>query len=213
MRRIVGASFALALQGALIALAAPFASVAWAGEPGKPKPGAYCKIPEEGQAAVCLEPAQSNYKEFFHGLSDGTLSDEEARRVESDVATGADGDRAYEALSTLAYGYYRLARAASAEHGQDPEIVARLERWNALLSEAYARSGDDAAYREAVRTAALDVQRRAPPMGLRCTDAAGNVTKCDSTEAVVRAMDEARDKAGVRGRLGALIDRIFGANP
>jgi hypothetical protein len=213
MRALVGAGLVLALQGAFVALATPFASAVWAAEPGKPKPGAYCKIPQEGQAAVCLEPAQNNYKEFFHGLSDGALSDEAARRVESDVAAGAGGDRAYEALSTLAYGYYRLARAASAEHGQDPEIVARLERWNALLSAAYAQSGEDAAYRDAVRTAALDVQHRAPPVGLRCTDAAGNVTKCDSTEAVVRAMDEARDKAGVRGRLGGLIDRIFGSSP
>ncbi len=209
MRVIAGASFALALSGAFLVLAPPSP----AGEPGKPKPGAYCKIPEEGQPAVCLQPAQSSYKEFFDGLSAGALSDEDAHRVESDVAAGAGGERAYEALSTLAYGYYRLARAASTEHGQDPEIVARLERWNALLSQAYARSGEDAAYRDAVRTAALDVQHRAPPMGLRCTDAAGNVARCDSTEAVVRAMDEARDSSGVRGRLGALIDRIFGSKP
>ncbi|HME68789.1 MAG TPA: hypothetical protein VKM54_02860 [Myxococcota bacterium] len=180
---------------------------------GKPTAGAYCKIPEEGQTPVCLQPAQRTYTEFFSGLAQNKLSDEEARRVERDVAQGAQSERPYEALSTLAYGYYRLARAASSQGGTDPEIAARLEHWNELLSKAYATSEKDPGYREAVRQAALDVGRRTPPMGLRCTDADGNPARCDSTEAVVRAMGEMRDTTGVRGEIGRLFDRVFGTRP
>lgn len=180
---------------------------------GKPAAGAYCKIPEEGQASACLQPAQHNYTEFFSGLAQNKLSDEDAQRVERDVAQGAQSERSYEALSTLAYGYYRLARATSSRGGSDPEITARLEHWNELLSKAYATSEKDPGYREAVRQAALDVRRRTPPMGLRCTDAGGNPARCDSTEAVVRAMGEVRDTTGVRGKIGLLFDRIFGTRP
>jgi hypothetical protein len=180
---------------------------------GKPTAGAYCKIPEEGQPAACLQPAQRDYTEFFRALAQDKLSDEAAQRVERDVAQGAQSNRPYEALSTLAYGYYRLARAASARPGADPEVSARLERWNELLSTAYATSEQDPGYRAAVREAALDVERRSPPMGLRCTDAKGNPARCDSTEAVVRAMDEMRDTTGVRGQIGRLFDRFFGSRP
>jgi len=180
---------------------------------GKPTAGAYCKIPEEGQTPVCLQPAQRTYTEFFSGLAQNKLSDEEARRVERDVAQGAQSERPYEALSTLAYGYYRLARAASSQGGADPETLARLEHWNELLSKAYARSEKDPDYREAVRQAAMDVGRRTPPMGLRCTDVDGNPARCDSTEAVVRAIGEVRDSTGVRGEIGRLFDRIFGTRP
>jgi hypothetical protein len=180
---------------------------------GKPTAGSYCKIPEEGQPAACLQPAQRDYTEFFRALAQDRLSDEAAQRVERDVAQGAQSERPYEALSTLAYGYYRLARAASARPGADPEVSARLERWNELLSEAYATSGGDPGYREAVREAALDVGRRSPPMGLRCTDAEGSPARCDSTEAVVRAMGEMRDTTGVRGQIGRLFDRVFGSQP
>jgi hypothetical protein len=182
-------------------------------DPAKPKAGAYCKISEEGQASACLQPAQRTYTEFFSGLAQNKLGDEEARRVEADVAQGAQSERPYEALSTLAYGYYRLARAASSQGGGDPETLARLEHWNELLSKAYASSGKDPGYREAVRQAAMDVGNRTPPMGLRCTDAGGNPARCDSTEAVVRAMGEVRDTTGVRGEIGRLFDRIFGTRP
>jgi hypothetical protein len=180
---------------------------------GKPRVGAYCKIPEEGQPAACLQPAQRDYTEFFRGLAQDKLSDEAAQRVERDVAQGAQSDRPYEALSTLAYGYYRLARAASSRRETDPEVATRLERWNELLSKAYATSENDPGYREAVREAALDVGRHTPPMGLRCTDAKGHPAHCDSTEAVVRAMGEMRDTTGVRGEIGRLFDRVFGARP
>lgn len=182
-------------------------------DPGKPSAGAYCKIPEEGEASACLQNAQRSYTDFFRGLAQDRLSDVEAQRVERDVAEGAQSERSYEALSTLAYGYYRLARATSFRGGSDPETTARLEHWNELLSKAYATSEADPGYREAVRQAALDLRRRAPPMALHCTDAGGKPSRCDSTEAVVRAMGEVRDTTGVRGEIGRLVDRIFGTRP
>ncbi|HBZ70219.1 MAG TPA: hypothetical protein DEP35_10980 [Deltaproteobacteria bacterium] len=179
----------------------------------RPKAGAYCKISEEGQASACLAPAQHAYPAFFRGLAQDKLSDEQAREVETDIAQGAQSERSYEALSTLAYGYYRLARAASSQGTADPETLARLEHWNELLSKAYASSEKDPRYREALRQAAVDVGSRTPPLGLRCTDADGKPARCDSTEAVVRAMDEARDQTGVRGEIGRLFDRVFGTRP
>jgi len=179
----------------------------------KPKPGAYCKLPEEGQVAACLQPAQRTYSEFFAGLAQNKLSNEDARRVETDVAQGAQSARSYEALSTLAYGYYRLARASASQGRGDPELLVRLEHWNELLSKAYVSSEADASYQEAVREAAIDVGRRTPPMGLRCVDPEGKPARCDSTEAVIRAMGEVRDSTGVRGQIGRLWDRIFGTRP
>jgi hypothetical protein len=202
MPQVLRASVALAL----------LAGSSCSDEP-RPAVGSYCKIPEEGQPAACLQPAQRDYTEFFRDLAQDKLSDEAAQRVERDVAQGAQSERPYEALSTLAYGYYRLARAASSRRGTDPEVAARLERWNELLSKAYEASAKDPSYRQAVREAALDVGRRTPPMGLRCTDAAGNPARCDSTEAVVRAMGEMRDATGIRGEIGQLFDRIFGERP
>jgi hypothetical protein len=202
MPLVLRASFALAL------LAGP----AGADQP-KPKPGAYCPLPEEGQAPVCLQPAQRAYTEFFAGLAQNKLSNEDAQRVEADVAQGARSARSYEALSTLAYGYYRLARASASQGHADPELLARLEHWNELLSKAYTSSEADASYQAAVREAAIDVGRRTPPMGLRCTDPQGKPARCDSTEAVVRAMGEVRDSTGVRGQIGRLLDRIFGTRP
>jgi len=180
---------------------------------GRPAAGSYCKLPEEGQAPACLQLAQHTYTEFFSGLAQNKLSDAEARRLETDVAQGAKAERPYEALSTLAYGYYRLARATSSQGSADPETLARLEHWNELLSKAYATSEKDPGYREAVREAALDVHRHTPPLGLRCTDQSGEPARCDSTEAVVRAMGEVRDTTGVRGEIGRLFDRLFGSRP
>ncbi|HYB13771.1 MAG TPA: hypothetical protein VEG67_09870, partial [Myxococcota bacterium] len=110
---------------------------------GKPSAGAYCKLPEEGQAPACLQFAQHTYTEFFSGLAQNKVSDAEARRLEADVEKGAQADRPYEALSTLAYGYYRLARATSSQGTADPETLARLEHWNELLAKAYATSARD----------------------------------------------------------------------
>jgi hypothetical protein len=88
-------------------------------------------------------------------------------------------------------------------------VVARLERWNALLSRAYASSPQDARFQDSVREAALDLQRRAPPVELSCLDESGGRVRCDSTEAG-RATRRLRDQVGVRGALSRLLGASSG---
>jgi hypothetical protein len=61
-----------------------------------------------------------------------------------------------------------------------------------------------------VRQAALDLQRRSPPVELSCLDESGGRVACDSTDAVVRDIDRLRDQVGVRGALARLLERFFG---
>lgn len=180
---------------------------------GAPTPGAYCPLPEPGKPSSCLGPAQARYSDFFSGVDRGALDDAAAARVESDVLAHAADVAAYDALSTLAHGYYRLAKRASGSSTLDAQTQRRLERWNELLAEAYQRSENDPAYRSALRDAASDVHRRAPAVGLDCRDASGAAARCDSTEAVLRGMDDLRTRSGVRGQLTRLLGRWIGNAP
>ncbi len=178
---------------------------------GEIRPGAYCPFPKPGEKPACLLPAKQEYGEFFAALdANGDIGETAAARLEADVAAGADSENAYLALSSLAYGYYRLAQQAAATPIDDPELVARLERWNALLSRAYASSGQDAEFQDSVREAALDLKHRAPPVVLSCLDESGGRVPCDSTDAVLRDIDRLRDQVGVRGALSRLLGRFFG---
>jgi hypothetical protein len=178
---------------------------------GEVRPGAYCPFPKPGEKPACLLPAQQEYGEFFTALDgEGDVGETAAARLEADLAAGASAETAYLALSSLAYGYYRLSQQAATTPGLDPEIVARLERWNALLAQAYAASPQDAPFQDSVRQAALDLQRRSPPVDLSCLDEAGVRVRCDSTDAVVRDIDRLRDQVGVRGALARLLERFFG---
>jgi hypothetical protein len=178
---------------------------------GDVRPGAYCPFPKPGEKPACLQPAQQKYGAFFAAL-DGPGEPGEAAlaQVEADVAAGAASENAYLALSSLAYGYYRLSQRAAETPSSDPEINARLERWNALLAQAYEHSPQDAQYRASVHEAALDLRRRSPPVSLACLDEAGRSVRCDSTEAVLHDIDKLRDEVGVRGALSRLLERVFG---
>jgi hypothetical protein len=173
-------------------------------------PGAYCPLPEPGEIRQCLEPARARYGAFFSAVEEGELGGEQLDRLETDVAAGADSEDAYLALSSLSYGYLRVAQRLAADPSRDPVLVARLERWNDLLSRAFEVSPEDGRYRDAVREAALDVQRRAPAVSLYCTDEKGEPARCDTTEAVLRTLGRRRDSAGIRGALARLLGRIFG---
>ena len=197
-----GPAFALALGLA--------ASAGLAGAAGEIAPGAYCPLPEPGEKAECLTPAKNTYGGFFDAVAAGRVEDDEMAQVETDLAAGASAENAYLALSSLAYGYYRMAQRAAADPEQDPIVIARLERWNQLLASAYEASPDDGRYRAAVQQAALDVHRRSPPVGLACLDENGDPARCDSTEAVLRTLGRRRDETGIRGALGRLIGRVFG---
>lgn len=192
-----------------LALAAPPSARAGTGEVA---PGAYCPFPEPGEAPTCMEPAKQEYTEFFTAIDDGELSDDEAARVEAEVASGAAGDSPYLAISSLSYGYYRLAQQAAAAPDADPAVVARLQRWNELLAAAYDTSADDPQYREAVEAAAQDLSARAPAVTLACADERGRTTECSSTEAVLRGFNRTQEAVGIRGALGRLLERFVGGD-
>ena len=178
---------------------------------GEIRPGAYCPFPKPGETPACMLPAKQKYGEFFSALDgNAAVGDAALARVEADVAAGAASENAYLALSSLAYGYYRLSQQAAATPSLDPEIVARLERWNALLARAYAASPQDASFQDSVREVALDLQRRSPKVALSCLDESGAHVICDSTDAVLRDIDRLRDEVGVRGALARLLGHFFG---
>ena len=159
-----------------------------------------------------MEPAQHEYAEFFTALDEGEISDADAERLESEVASGATGTAPYLAISSISYGYYRLAQRAAESPGEDPEVVARLQRWNELLSAAYDTSAGDPNYRKAVRDAAHDLQQRAPAVVLACADERGHATECNSTEAVIRGINRTQETVGIRGALERLLDRLVGGD-
>jgi hypothetical protein len=191
----------------LLAVGSAFGTAWAAGDPAAT--GAYCPLPPPGQKPRCLGPAQATYAEFFAALESGVPSDAATARLDADLAAGSGSENAYLALSSVAYGYWRLSeRAAQAQ--TDPALATRLESWNALLGQAYAASPADESYRAAMREAALDLRHRAPPVRLRCVDASGASVECDSTEAVLRGIDTASAEVGLRGALERLLERIFG---
>ncbi len=194
---------------ALLALPLEATDVRGAGA-GANQPGAYCPLPKKGETPGCLEPAIAEYGEFFSALEEEDVSETRLTRLEADLAAGAEAENAYLALSSLAYGYYRLSQRVAAAEDADPRFLARLEQWNALLAVAYETSGDDSDFRDAVREAALDLQRNAPPVRLRCVDEHGDTSACDSTDAVMRGIDAAASQVGIRGALERLLKRIFG---
>jgi len=177
---------------------------------GEVQPGAYCPFPAKGETPQCLEPAKREYSEFFSALDEGDLSDDDVSRLEQDVASGVASDTPYLAISSLSYGYYRLAQRAVNNSEEDPRVVARLQRWNQLLAQAYDASAGDPSYRVAVHDAALDLQRRAARVQLQCADEKGQTTGCNSTEAVLRGFNRAEEQIGIRGALGRLIQRMLG---
>lgn len=174
------------------------------------QPGAYCPLPKKGETPLCLEPAIAEYGEFFSALEEKDVTETRLARLEGDLAAGAKTENAYLALSSLAYGYYRLSQRVAAADDADPRFLERLERWNALLAVAYEASADDTDFRQAVREAALDLQTNAPPVRLRCMDDRGETMECDSTDAIMRGIDAAANDVGIRGALERLLERILG---
>ena len=190
----------------LASLVAGAAGASHAG--GGATPGAYCPLPEAGERPKCLAPARAAYSDYFAALDRGSLGDADAASLEAAVAQGAAAEHAYLALSSLAHGYYELARQEAARPEQDPEVALRLARWNDLLERAYAASPDDESYRAAVRRAATELRSRAP-LPVPCVDERGAPSSCSSTESVLRSIDAADERAGIGGALGRLLRRFF----
>jgi hypothetical protein len=173
------------LIGLLLVAATP--SPAAEGDPSKA--GAYCPLPAPGQKPACLAPAQAQYSEFFAAIEGGRVSDADFALVEADLQSE---ERAYMALSSVAYAYLRLAELAGRDGEGSSEVDARLVRWNELLSSLYAESESDPRFRKAVRTAAEELDQRVPS-----TDVLS----------MVESMDEG---ASVRGPIVRLIQRALG---
>lgn len=170
-------------------------------------PGAYCPLPEGDEPPACLEPAAKDYERFFAGLEEGQMDDAALAEVERDLA----GARRYEALSSIVFAYYVLSRRAAAGPSADPGVAARLERWNAMLGDTY-RASDDGRFRDAMRRAAGDLRTRAPAVPVRCGGARPGAAECSSTEAFAAAVAGARDRTGLRGALGRVLDRLTGGS-
>jgi len=201
----------IAWATAPVTVALPAWILLWAPAPGADEiqPGAYCPLPKAGEVPECQQPAREAYDGFFGAVDAGQMNDVEGAPVEAAVADGGASQNAYLALSSLSYGYYRLAQRVAATPGADPAAVARLERWNALLAQAYETSSDDPRYREAVHAAVTDLHQRSQ-VRVGCVDAQGQPAECDSTEAVLRGFDAAANEVGIRGALQRLLERILG---
>ncbi len=199
-------------RGAAALLATVLALAPTSGFAAGGKPGSYCPFPAAGERPQCLDGAEQRYSAFYKGVESGEMDPADAKRIEADLAAGGEVERTYEALSSLAYGYYVLARRAAQSSKADPVLVARLERWNELLSKAYRESQPEGDLRKAVRAAAQDLHDRAAPVQVTCNDAEGRPTPCTTTEALLHGMDDARDHTGVRGQLGRLMERVFGGD-
>lgn len=157
--------------------------------------GAYCGLPEPGEVPTCLQPAQARYADLFVALDEGGDLAKASGSVESDLARA--GEDAYLALSSLAYAYWRLASAAAENERVEPEVAARLEEWNDLLSHVYHKSEDDLEFRTAVRDAARDLEARTASQGFR------------PAEGLLSRLDRAQDQLGLRGAVRRVLHRVF----
>jgi hypothetical protein len=200
----------LALSLGLSLLAAP---VGAADDPRRP--GAYCPFPKDlkkGEVPACFTSAQEQYPEFLDAVDSGRIDDPRVAQLERQLETADSGESDYLALSSLAYGYFRLAeRVARSEH-PNPALVARLNSWNHLLSGLYENSTAAPELRSAVEDAARDLHARAPAVDTECPpDADGG--SCQTTGLLLqtlRRIDDSGDTYGVRGALGKLLDRMRG---
>ena len=202
---------AAARVGWLVAVALVFAPGGLRAAEGDPsKAGAYCPLPKPGEKPACLAPAEAQYGDFFAAVDEGTISDETAAQVEQDLRALQATDRAYMALSSLSYGYWRLAMRAAEAEEPDPAVLRQLQRWNDLLTAAYRESGEDPEFRDAVRTAAVDLDEHTPEDGLKCLDADGNPMRCRPTAGLVASIDSLDEQLGVRGAIRRVLDRMVG---
>jgi hypothetical protein len=172
--------------------------------------GAYCPLPEPGETPTCQVPARERYGDFFDAVEDGRIDPAQMAQIEAALTGSGDGDEgaAYLALSSLTYGYYRLAHAAGREPGTNRRLQARLVRWNELLARVYGDESTPPALKQAVRDAAEDLARRVPGVGVTCT--AGNAEDCENATGLVGVLTAIDDRTSVRNPLTRLIERLLG---
>lgn len=178
-----------------VAVLLPSALSAAGGDPSKA--GAYCPLPEPGEVPQCLAPAKARFGDFFAAVEAGGVDDSESLQLEAALAGSGAGEEAYLALSSLTYGYYRLAQRAAADPAARPELAARLDRWNQILLRAYSESESNPEFQQAVRLAAGDLDSKAPGIAPRGS--------------LLQLISQADGRSsGMRGALEGLVGRIFG---
>ncbi len=159
--------------------------------------GSYCRLPEPGEKPACLEPARASYGEFFAAVDGGSVQEETLREVEADLVAKPGSPDAYLALSSLAYGYMRIARSTANSANLEPLLASRLERWNELLSAVYANPGTPQHFHNALRNAAEDIHgHTGVPLSEKLLIALGKVDRAGGR--------------GLRDPLRQVIDRIRG---
>ncbi len=200
---------AYALAAMWVLVFAPFGSAFSAsGPPGAV--GAYCPLPAPGETPVCQAPARERYGAFFAAVEAGDIDPAQMVQIEAALTRSGDGDEgaAYLALSSLVYGYYRLALDAGAVPGSEPRLQARLVRWNQLLTRVYGADDTPPALKAAVRTAAEDLEKRVSTVGVTCT--AGRVEDCENATGLVGALSAIDEGTSMRSPLSRLIERLLG---
>lgn len=208
-RARTGARF-VRLATLLLALAALSLPATGADRTSAANAGAYCPLPEKGQKPVCLSPAEAQYEEFFHAIEQGEIDDQQAATVEADLLRGAGGEQAYLALSSVSYGYYRLAGRVGQQPEADPALLARLSHWNKLLVDVYGESAAAPDFQRALREAAGDLHRRTPAAGDLCARSHSTEGECPGADGLVRALAQLDSNTGIRVPLSRLMNRVMG---
>lgn len=169
--------------------------------------GAYCPLPEPGETPACQAPARERYDAFFQAVEAGRIDPAQTASIEAALEHSGDESGAYLALSSLAYGYYKLAHQTGGQPGSDRRLQARLVRWNELLARVYGSESTSPALKQAIRDAAEDLDERVPTVGVTCT--AGHVEECERREGLVGALTEIDERTSLRGPLSRLMERLL----
>ncbi len=188
-----------ALQPAAAMLAAatllPGLATGAGGDPAQS--GAYCPLPEPGQVPRCLAPAKAEFGDFFAAVEAGGVDDSQSQTLEAALSGTFSQEESYLALSSLVYGYFRLAQRAAVNPATRPELTTRLNRWNQILVDAYSDNESHPEFQRAVRLAASDLDSKAPSVA----------PSGDLLQLIAQADGRS---SGMRRALEGLAERILG---
>ena len=134
-------------------------------------------------------------RQKLESLEAGGVDDSQSQRLEAALGGSSSDEESYLALSSLAYGYFRLAQRAAVDPEARPRLTARLDRWNQILLDAYSESESRPDFRRALRLAARDLETKAP------------ATAGTLLQQIAQADGRS---SGMRGALEGLIGRILG---
>ncbi len=186
--------------------------LALAGTPGgEIAAGSYCTLPEPGQKPACLAPARAEHPGFFNAVDGGEVDEVASSRLEDVLRNDPGSPDAYLALSSLAYGYMQLAHSAAAAQQGSPVLTARLERWNALISQSYAEQASPDHFKSALLEAARDIQAKVAGLGATCIG--GDSASGECSTGLVEALEQIDSHGPIRDPMRGILDRLLGTEP